>query len=149
MKHEIDDKDRKILTILSEDAKRPLREIAKSLNLSFVTVMNRIRKLESAGIVTQYAAKIDYEKLGYGITVIIQVIISKGKLFELEKRIASSPEVYAVYDTTGSFDAMVIAKFKSTRAMDGFLKKLQTYDFIERTNTVLVLNTIKESQVRF
>ncbi len=111
-------------------------------------MMNRIKKLEKEGIIERNIAKINYEKLGYGTHVIIEVKISKGKLFELEKKIASSPNVYAVYDTTGEYDATIIAKFTSTRAMDSFLKKIQTYDFIQKTNTKLVLNTIKENQIK-
>jgi Lrp/AsnC family transcriptional regulator for asnA, asnC and gidA len=53
-----------------------------------------------------------------------------------------------VYDTTGGFDAIVIGRFRSTRAMDSLLKKLQTFDFVERTNTKLILNTVKEDQIR-
>jgi Lrp/AsnC family transcriptional regulator for asnA, asnC and gidA len=144
---DIDETDKKILNLLADNAKMPLRDLAKVLNVSFVTVMNRIKKLEKEKVITKYCTKINFEKLGYDTTVIIQVIISKGKLFELEKKIASSPEIYAVYDTTGSYDALVIGKFKSTRSMDNFIKKLQTFDFVERTNTMLVLNTIKDAQI--
>ena len=59
-------------------------------------------------------------------------------------RIASAKEVVAVYDHTGYFDTLVIARFKSRRSMDTFLKKIKTYDFVERTETQLVLNVMKE-----
>lgn len=143
-----DKHDEKILNELIENNKIPLRKLSKKLNVSFVTVMNRIKKLEKEGVIEKYASKINYEKLGYGTHVIIEIKISKGKLFELEKRIASSDNVYSVYDTTGEYDATIIAKFKSTRAMDNFLKKIQTFDFVEKTNTKLVLNTIKEDQIK-
>ena len=137
-----------IINELIRDAKAPLRKLAVALGVSFVTVMNRIRKLEKAGIITKYSANIDFEKLGYGVHVIIDVKISKGKLFELEKKLAKQPDVYAVYDTTGEFDATLLALFKSTRALDAFVKKIQTWDFVERTSTKLILNTIKEDQIR-
>lgn len=144
----IDQLDEKIINELTENAKIPLRKLAQKLKVSFVTVMHRIKKLEKEGIIEKYIAKINHEKLGYGVHVLIDVRISKGKLFELEKKIASHPNVYLVYDTTGDFDATVIGLFKSTRAMDTFLKKIQTYDFVERTNTKLILNTIKEEQIK-
>jgi len=74
--------------------------------------------------------------------------ISKGKLFEVEKKIAMHPNVFAVYDITGAFDCQVIAKFKNRRAMDKFLKLIQTYEFVQRTETILVLNTIKEQNIK-
>ena len=49
---------------------------------------------------------------------------------------------------TGDFDAAILARFKNRRQMDSFLKKIQTYDFVERTNTRLILNAIKEKNVR-
>lgn len=140
----IDKHDEKLLHELSHNPKRPLRELATRLNLSFVTIMNRIKKLEREKIITGYTTRINYEKLGYGIHVVIHIRIAKGKLFELEKKIARHPNIYAVYDTTGDFDCTLIGRFKTTNAMDNFLKKIQAYDFVERTNTKLVLNTIKE-----
>jgi len=144
----IDMLDEKIINELTENAKIPLRKLAHKLKVSFVTVMNRIKKMEKEGIIEKYIAKINYEKLGYDVHVCIDVRISKGKLLELEKKIASNPNIYLVYDTTGGFDATVIGLFRSTRVMDAFLKKIQTYDFVERTNTKLILNTIKEEQIK-
>jgi DNA-binding Lrp family transcriptional regulator len=140
--------DEKILNELSVNSKATLRSLAGKLGVSFVTVMNRVKRLEKESIIEGYSAKINFEKLGYGTHVIVDVRISKGKLFELEKRIALIKNVYAVYDTTGESDALVIGKFKSTRSMDEFLKKIQPFDFVERTNTKLVLHTIKEGEIR-
>ncbi len=143
----VDKLDEKIMNELSINSKIPLRELALKMGVSFVTVMNRIKKLETKKIIKRYSAIIDHELIGYEVHVLIDIKIAKGKLFELERRIARSKNVYAVYDTTGEFDAVVLGKFNSTRSMDKFLKQMQGYDFIERTNTKLVLNTIKEEQI--
>lgn len=145
---ELDKIDKKIIYELSANSKISLRELAVKLNVSFVTAMNRIKKLEKQRIIKGYNAKIDFEKCGYDIKALIEVRIAKGKLFELESKIAKSPNVFGVYDTTGEYDATIIAMFKSTRNLDSFVKKIQTYSFIERTNTKLILNTIKEDQIR-
>ncbi len=142
----IDSINEKIINELVRNSKVTIRELGTKLGISFVTAMNRIRRLEKEGIIEKYTAMINYEKLGYGTNAIIEVRISKGKLFELEKRISMSPNIHAVYDTTGEFDALVIGKFKSTRALDNLLKRIQTFDFVERTNTKLILNTIKEDK---
>ena len=142
-----DTKDMRILNELSRNAKIPLRKLASVLGTSFVTVRNRIGRLERNGVIVGYSASIDFEKLGFDTHVIIDLRISKGKLIELERKIANSPNVYAVYDTTGEFDATVLARFQNTRSMDNFLKRIQTLEFVERTNTRLVLNTIKEGHI--
>ena len=109
--------------------------------------MNRVNRLKKENIIKRFTTIIDYDKIGFDVEVLIEVRISKGKLFQVEKEIAHHPNVFAVYDLTGDFDAAILARFRTRKSMDSFLKKLQTYDFVERTNTRLILNTIKEKQI--
>lgn len=143
----LEQKDKKILNIIVENSRLSLRQIAKKSDVSVVTAMHHIRKLEQEGIIKKYAAKLDYEKIGYDVEVMIEVRISHGRLFDVEKKIASHPNVFAVYDVTGPFDAIIFARFPTRRQMDNFLKKIQTYEFVERTETKLILNTIKEENI--
>ncbi len=141
-------KDAEVLNILIENARLSAREIAKKAGVSVVTVLNRMKELEKQGVIKGYSAEIDSERIGYDVHAIIRLQIAKGKLFEVENKIAIHPNVFAVYDVTGEFDALVVAKFKSRKALDSFLKKIQTYDFVHRTETQLILNTIKERNIK-
>ena len=143
----IDKHDEKIINELILDSKIPLRTLATKLGVSFVTVMNRIKRLEKSGILKGYTAIIDHEKIGYDTHVIIEISIAKGKLIELENKLAKQSNIYGVYDTTGQFDATILARFRTTRQLDHFLKTIQAYDFIEHTNTKLILNTIKNKDM--
>lgn len=140
----LDDIDRKLLKELLVDSKRSFRELAKSIGVSAATVINHVQRLESAGVVTDYSVQLDHERLGYELTVITEITVSKGKLLEMEEEIAKIPNVCAVYDVTGLTDAMVIAKFKHRRSLSEFTKKLLAMPYIERTNTHVVLTTVKE-----
>lgn len=144
----IDETDRNIMNILLDDSKQSLRKIAKAAGISAATAMSRIKRLEHEKYIKKYSAVLDYDRLGYDVDVHIDVKISKGKLFELEKKLALSKSVFAVYDCTGEFDAVILARFRNRKSMDSFLKDIQRYDFIERTNTRLILNTIKEESVK-
>jgi DNA-binding Lrp family transcriptional regulator len=73
-----------------------------------------------------------------------EVTVAKGKLLELEQQVAKMPQVMAVYDVTGLTDAMVIAKFKNRDELSKFTKSLLAMPFVERTNTHIVLTTVKE-----
>ena len=130
---EIDEKDKKIINVLLENAKLSFREVAKKVGVSVVTVLKRARMLERAGVIKGYTAELDYEQLGYDVNAIIRIRIAKGKLFEVEKKIATDPHIFAVYDVTGDVDCVIIAKFRSRRDLDRFLKKIQTYDFVCQT----------------
>lgn len=138
--------DEKILNILLNNSRLSYRQMAKKLKISTTTVMNHIRELEENKVINRYTTDISCYKLGYEFKAIIQMRISKGKLFEVEKQIAKHPNVYAVYDVTGDYDAVLIAQFKTRVALDKFLKQIQTYDFVERTHTSLILNVVKERQ---
>ena len=144
---ELDNVDKEIINALIIDSTLSYREVAKKVKVSVATVMNRVNKLKKEGIIKRYTTIIDYDKIGFDVEVLIEVRISKGKLFQVEKEIAHHPNVFAVYDLTGNFDAAILARFKNRKSMDAFLKKIQTYDFVERTNTRLILNTIKEKQI--
>ncbi len=140
----LDERDRRILAALLAEARLSYRRIAKKVRVSVATVMHRVNRLEKEGIIKRYQAVLDYEKLGFDVSAIIDVRVAKGKLLQVEKRIAANPHVAAVYDNTGHFDVTIIARFMSTRSLDSFIKKIQGYEFVERTETKLILNTIKE-----
>ena len=139
---------KKIINILLKNSRVSARMIAKELNISVATVTKKMRELEKERIIRKYSVVLNYDKLDYDIPVIIDIRVSKGKLLQVEKKIATNPNVFAVYDNTGNFDATIIARFKNRKSMDNFLKKIQTFDFVERTETKLILNTMKEEGIR-
>lgn len=140
----LDDIDKKILTELLKDSKRSYRDIARSVGVSAATVINHVNRLESAGVIKDYSVRLDFERLGFELTVITEMTVSRGKLLETQKEIAKMPNVCAVYDVTGEIDSIVIAKFRNRRELSEFPKDLLSMPFVERTNTHVVLNTMKE-----
>ena len=140
----IDEVDRRILQQLRTDCRMSYREIAKKARISVGTALNRIRRMEKAGVILGYSARIDSEKVGYDLTGIAEITVSKGKLIEMEEMISKLPNTCAVYDVTGLTDAIVIAKFHNRDELSKFTKTLLSLPFINRTNTQVVLTTIKE-----
>jgi len=141
---ELDETDVKILKALTADARVSSRQIARQCDVSIGTVLARMRKMEEEGIIKGYAALLDQEKLGYELTVVTEITVSKGRLLEMENEIARLPNVCCVYDLTGLADAVIIAKFKNREELSRFTKRLLALAYVERTNTHVVLTTIKE-----
>ena len=139
-----DETDKRIISEYLKDARVSYREVAKRLQLAVGTVLTRTKKLENDGIIKSYSAILDYDKLGYDIIAISEITVSKGKLTEVEHAIAKLSPTCAVYDVTGENDAIIISKFKSREEMSDFTKKLLSMSNVERTNSKLVLNTVKE-----
>jgi DNA-binding Lrp family transcriptional regulator len=140
----IDELDVRILQANLRNCRRSFREIGSELGVSPSTIMSRTLKLEKSEVVLGYSALLDYEKLGYQLTAITEIVVSKGKLLEMEREIAKIPGVCAVYDVTGETDGIVIAKFHSRDELSHFTKELLGLPFVERTNTHVVLTTLKE-----
>jgi len=140
----LDETDVKILRILLSDARLSSRQIAKQSGVSIGTVLSRVKKMEEGGIIRGYSAMLDQEKLGYEFTVVSEITVSKGRLLEMENEIARLPNVCCVYDVTGLIDAIIIAKFKNREELGKFTKRLLALPYVERTNTHVVLTTIKE-----
>jgi DNA-binding Lrp family transcriptional regulator len=140
----LDETDVKILKKLLSDARMSYRKVAEEIGVSPPTVLARVEKLEYDGIIRSYSTLLDHEKLGYDLTAIIEITATKGKIVELERQIAKFPNVCAVYDITGLTDMVVVAKFKNRKELSNFVKKDILLPSVERTNTHLVLITVKE-----
>lgn len=140
----MDETDKKIIAEYLKDARVSYREVAKRLQLAVGTVLTRTKKLENDGIIESYSAVLNHDKLGYDIIAISEITVSKGKLTEVENAIAKLSPTCAVYDVTGENDVIIVSKFKSREEMSDFTKKLLSMSNVERTNSRIVLNTIKE-----
>lgn len=145
MPEKIDRLDVEILIELQKDARKSLREIAEKLDVAEGTVYNRINKLKKIGIIQKFIPIIDHSKLGFDLTAIIGISAEGRHLVEIEKIIAQEPNVTAVYDVTGEFDIITVAKFKTRDDLNEFVKKLGGMKHVKRTYTMLVLNVVKET----
>jgi DNA-binding Lrp family transcriptional regulator len=141
---ELNETDMKILQGLLDDARFSSRQIAKNVGVSVGTVLSRIKKMEGEGLIKGYSVILNHEKLGYELTVVTEITVSKGRLVEMEKEVAKISNVCCVYDVTGLTDAIIIAKFRNREELGHFTKRLLALPYLERTNTHVVLTTVKE-----
>ncbi len=142
----IDELDVGILRHLNEDARRSYRELAKALGVSISTVSNRVKRLEGEGVILGYVPVLDPKRLGFDGAAIVGAKISRGKLLEVQRRIGKDERVFGVYDVTGEWDSVIMVRFRSTRELDAFVKKLVAMENVERTYTQVVLNIVKDEK---
>jgi DNA-binding Lrp family transcriptional regulator len=142
----LDSLDRAILEELNTDARRSHREIARRLEVSPTTVSARVARLEGQGVIRGYVPVLDDEQLGFDLWAAIGIRISKGRLREVEERLARDPRAYSIYDVTGENDALLIGRFRDRRDLDRFVKHALQDPYVERTNTQVVLNRVKEDR---
>ena len=142
----LDELDRSILEELNIDARRSHRAIAQRLKISPTTVSARVARLESDGVIRGYIPLLDDELLGWDLWALVGIRISKGRLREVEERLARDPHAYAIYDVTGEYDALLIGRFRDRRDLDRFVKHALQDPHVERSNTQVVLNRVKEER---
>jgi len=142
----IDEMSRKIIDSLNADARKSFREIAKETGTSVTAVIHAVKGMESKGIIRGYIPVIDPALIGYDLGAVVAVRISQGKLMETQKKIAEDSHVSAVYDVTGEWDCLVVARFKGRDDLNRFIKKVNALPFIDRTVTHLILNTVKDER---
>jgi DNA-binding Lrp family transcriptional regulator len=140
----MDETDTKILKRLLADARSSYRKIAFEIGVSPPTVLNRITRLERDNIIKSYSAIVDHVKLGFDLTAVIEITAIKNKINDVEKHISKLPNVCAVYDITGLTDMIIVAKFKNRRELSDFVKRDLSLPYVDRTNTHIVLITVKE-----
>lgn len=100
--------------------------------------------MTESGVIKGYIPLLDYGKLGYGFIASIFLQIEGKHLVEVEEELANPQEVVAVYDITGEFDVILIARFKTIASMNAFIKKILQNPYIKKTVTNVVLNVVKE-----
>ena len=143
----IDSIDREIIEALCGDARLSHRQLAQKIGVAQGTVTNRLRKLESEGVISGYGPILNADSVGWGMTVMAGLCIEKGKIMEVQKHISADNRVFAVYDVTGDWDSMVLARVKNREDLDDLTKTVFTLKGISRSYTHVVLNTVKESGV--
>ena len=144
----IDDLDRRILAVLLADARTSMRSIAEVVGVALGTVSNRVKRMEEMGVIHGYGVHIDAEKVGWTMTVLCGLRIEKGQLMEVQRRIADDPRVFGIYDVTGEFDSMVLARVRDRAHLDDLSKTVLSSEGIIRTVTHVVLNTVKQNGVQ-
>ena len=143
----IDDIDRRILAVLLADARTSMRSIAEEVGVALGTVSNRVKRMEEMGVIHGYGVHIDAEKVGWTMTVLCGLRIEKGQLMEVQRRIAEDSRVFGIYDVTGEFDSMVLARVRDRAHLDDLSKTVLSSEGIIRTVTHVVLNTVKQNGV--
>ena len=129
-KIELDKTDRKILAILQSDGRLSNQDVAERVSLSPSPCLRRIKRLEEAGVIRQYVALLDPDKLGLGLLAYVNVRLEKhsegapnarvpatSPRFEFAQAVSTWPEVVACYAMTGEMDFLLRVDVKSSFAL--------------------------------
>ena len=123
----MDEIDRKILSILQQDAETPLATISEKVHLSVTPCWRRIQKLRETGVIVKHVALCDAKKLNVGVTVFVAVRTNQHTVNWLKKFAATVrdiPEILEIYRMSGEFDYLMRVVVPNIEGYDAVYKKL-------------------------
>ena len=143
---ELDDTDRAILRILQEDARTPFSEVARRIDMSSATVHDRVGRMEEAGVIEGYHAKVNPKSVGYGVSALVGLRVKQGREEDALERLRDIEGVREIHLTTGEWDVMLKVVAEDTdRLRDLMFDRVADMDGFSRSQTMIVLGTDYEA----
>lgn len=147
----LDKIDRKILEILQSNAKITNAQLSKDIGLSPAPTLERVKKLETSGIISSYHAKLDTDKVGLGVQTFVQVSLRGHNKKNIEiflNEINGIPEVIECHHITGSGDFILKIISSDIQAYQKLmLEKVSEIDVVDGLQSMIILSTFKDSKV--
>lgn len=147
--HQLDKTDLQLLKILQENGRISIKELAQRVHLSPTPVFDRVRRLESTGVIERYTAVLNAAKLGQGFIVFCSVRLRRmGKdiAHDFVKRVKDIPEVAECYNISGEFDYLLKIYAPDMQYYNEFcINVLGTIESLGSIQSSFVMNPVKTS----
>jgi Lrp/AsnC family leucine-responsive transcriptional regulator len=144
---EFDATDRAILELLQDNCKQSMAHIGEKVGLSAPSVVERIHKLEEAGVVTGYVALVDARRLGKDVTAFLGVSTDQPRsVGKLERQVVAISDVLECHHVTGAHTLMVKVKTENTESLEKLIERIRSLEGVSRTETMVALSTQTEHQ---
>ncbi len=143
--HPPDSIDLEIVSLLQENCKQPLAAIGEKVGLTASSVNERIHKLEQAGVIQGYTARVDARRLGRDVTAFIGVQINHPEaIAAFEREIGSIDDVLDCHHVTGNHTLMLKVKTCNTESLERLIDRMRCIEGVMRTETMVVLSSHTE-----
>jgi Lrp/AsnC family transcriptional regulator, cysteine-sensing transcriptional activator len=140
--------DRKILSVLQEDASLSVAEISQRVGLSSTPCWKRVQRLEADGVIMRRVAIVDPDKLGLGVTVFVSVETgdhSEAWLRHFAEVVGAMPEVMEFYRMAGDVDYMLRVVVADIQGYDAFYKRLISAVPLKNVTSRFAMEKIKST----
>ena len=142
----MDDLDRKILTALIPDARRPLSQVAEDIGVAPTTLHQRVKRLEERGVIQGSRLILDWDEVGLDVIAVVSVDVGSRGLADAAEALSAIPWVQSCHAITGEFDIMMIVRARSSAHLGEILEQIR--DIVPgRSRTGVVLNTFFDGRV--
>lgn len=139
---DFDELDKRIIELLCRSSQGSYRQLAKQLDVHPTTLIQRVKNLESKGVINGYRASIDYMKLGFEYMGVVNVIAEN--VMTVQGAIAKIPQVVSVFDVTGDSDCLVWIACQDRDEFSDVVKEINSIPDVKKTITSVILNITKD-----
>ena len=140
---DIDPKDRKLISLLREDARLPISSLAQHLNVSRATIQNRISRLCDKGIIQGFSVRLKSDVETSQIRAITMIQVRARKTNEVLKALSGLPEISRLHTTNGRWDIVAEINTDNLEEFDVSLTRVREIDGVANTETSLLLTSHK------
>lgn len=139
----VDDIDRRILALLTEDGRRSFDDIARQVTLSAPAVKRRVDRLRKNGTLQGFTAVVDPEALGYGTEALVELFYAPGvTLDSVATSLRRIPEVVEAWSVSGDPDAIAHVRTRDNADLERLIRALQEDGAVVRTRSQIVLSRL-------
>ncbi len=144
----LDATDIKIINILQGNSRTTASDIADAIDMSVPAVSERIKKLETSGVIEKYTLVLDKKKLGKPLTALMFVSITNNieNGDEFDDFIKNEGDILECHCVTGEFDYQLKISTTDTTELERIFLRIKSFKFVNTTSTFIVLSSIKNSQ---
>lgn len=135
------DKDEQLLGLLRINAREPVAVLARKMGVSRTTVQDRLRKLETSGVISGYAVKLGLAARVPGISALVTLGIEPKRQIEVAKIISTYPQVETLHTVSGKFDLVAIVKTPTSEDMDKLIDRIGMLPGVTDIETAVILST--------
>ena len=147
MKQALGTTDRKILAVLQRSGRASNVELAAEVHLSAPQCFRRVRALEERGVIRGYAARVDAEAIGLGVTAYVSVRLAGdqfGRVREIEQEIAAWPQILECYAVSGDSDYLLKVVAVDLKSLSQFLTdRLMQITGVDDVRSMICLEEVK------
>ena len=139
---DFDELDKRIIELLCRSSQGSYRQLAKQLDVHPTTLIQRVKNLETKGVINGYRASIDYMKLGFDYMGMVSVYAEN--VITVQGEIAKIPQVISVFDVTGESDCIVWIACLDRDEFSEVVKEINAIPDVRKTNTAVILRISKD-----
>ena len=140
----MDSIDRQIIRLLQKNARSSISEISAQVNLSIPATSDRIKKIESAGIITQYTAIVNPSAVNRKLTALMFISLEKPRFSDqFVSLVNTQDEILECHYLTGDFDYLMKIVTESTETLEALLRRVKSIPGVQKTQTIVTLCTVK------